>query len=264
MRALVAAKTASRRRPNYVSGLRQYLESFSKGREATPLSQITVAQLDKWFSDRNESASGRASNIGRLSALFAFAIRRGWLKENPCSRLERVAIDHTPPKILTVAQCRAILDASGPTLRPWVALGLFAGLRPTEAERLDWSAVRITGPNPCVIVEACASKVRRRRIVPLCLLACAWLSLDARQAGRIVSSHSTLRRARREVSEATGVPWSPDVLRHSHASYRLGRGDTPDRVACDLGNSVRILQTHYVELVTREEAEAFWELMPPG
>lgn len=192
-----------------------------------------------------------------LSSFYSFCTRRGWVTENPIDRLEKIHIDQAPPKILTVAQCRAILDASGTALRPWVVLGLFAGLRPTEAERLDWSAIRIAGHHPCVVVDAASSKVRRRRIVPLCLLACVWLALDVRPTGRIVSSHSTLRRARREVSEVAGVPWSQDVLRHSYASYRLGRGDIPEQVACDMGNSPRILRTHYVELVTREAATEF-------
>lgn len=33
-------------------------------------------------------------------------------------------------------------------------------------------------------------------------------------------------------------------------------------VADELGNSVRILRTHYVELVTREAAAEFWSLRP--
>jgi hypothetical protein len=53
------------------------------------------------------------------------------------------------------------------------------------------------------------------------------------------------------------------VLRHTHASMRIAAGDTPDRVAADLGNSVSILLTHYRELVRREDAEEFWRLRPP-
>lgn len=260
---MLRAKEASRRRPSYVRSLRQYLAAFIRGREQTPISHLTHFDLDEWFSARSEAPATRASNIGRLSALFSYAVRRGWLTSNPCHRLERIRIDHTPPKILTVPQASAILTASGPTLRPWVVLGLFAGMRPAEAERLDWSAVRIAGENPCVVVDAAASKMRRRRIVPLCPCAVSWLGLDVSQNGRIVSSHSTLRRARREASEVAGVPWSQDVLRHTYASYRMGRGDSADVVAHDMGNSPRILLTHYRELVTREDAADFWRIRPP-
>lgn len=141
-------------------------------------------------------------------------------------------------------------------------LGLFAGLRPTEAERLDWSAIRLGGEHPCVVVDAAASKVRRRRIVPLMLAACVWLGLDIRASGPVVSSHSTMRRFRRSAVRASGVPWSADVLRHTHASMRIAAGDEPGRVAADLGNSVGILLTHYRELVTREDAAEFWALRP--
>lgn len=259
---MLRAKEASRRRPLYVRSLRQYLTAFIRGRESSPISYVTHFDLDEWFASRKEAPATRASNIGRLSALFAFAMRRGWVASNPCNRLERSAIDHSPPKILTVAQCRAILDASGPVIRPWVCLGLFCGLRPTESERLDWSAVRLDGENPCVVVDAAASKVRRRRIVPVCPVAVSWLALDVSEKGPIVSSHSTLRRARRETSKRAGVPWSQDVLRHTYASMRIGRGDPAEKVAHDMGNSPRILLTHYRELVRKEEAQAFWELRP--
>lgn len=94
------------------------------------------------------------------------------------------------------------------------------------------------------------------------LAACVWLGLDVRPSGPIVSSHSTLRRSRRESSEAADVTWSQDVLRHTHASMRLAAGDDAGRVAADMGNSVGVLLTHYRELVTREDAERFWALRP--
>jgi integrase len=259
---LLRAKDASRRRPQYVRSLRQYLTAFARGRETVSVAELTAEHLDKWFAERNEAPATRASNLGRLSALFSFSVRRGWISTNPVLRVERITIDHAPPKIWTAAQCRAVLDASSPVIRAWVTLGLFAGLRPTEAERLDWSAVRLDGAEPCVVISAEASKVRRRRIVPLCETAWAWLSLDWRREGPVVSSHSTLRRARRETAERAGVKWSADVLRHSYASFRIGRGDFAERVAADMGNSSRILLTHYRELVSREEAAAFWALRP--
>jgi len=259
---LLRAKEASRRRQVYVRSLKQYLGQFSRGRESLPVSSLTVADLESWFAARVESASSRASNIGRLSALFSYSKRRGWISENPCDRLERIAIDPGTPRIFNASQSLAVLSVCTPSIRPWVALGLFAGLRPTEAERLDWRAVRLTGSEPCVVVDAAASKVRRRRIVPLCDTAVSWLALDVRETGPIVSSHSTLRRARRDAAARAGVEWTQDVARHTYASMRIGRGDAAERVAADMGNSARILLTHYRELVTREDAAAFWSLRP--
>ncbi len=259
---LVERKTAARRRKNYVSSLRQYLGAFARGREGVPLSSIGPRDIESWFDARNEPPSGRASNLGRLSALFSHGIRQGWIDRNPCDLVERITIEHRPPAILSVGDCERLLSAAGPDLRPWVVLGLFAGLRPTEAERLQWGAVRLTGPRPHVVVDAAASKVRRRRIVPLQPTAVAWLALDARPDGAVVSSYSTLRRRRREAARAAGVRWSQDVLRHTCGSMRLAAGAHTSEVADEMGNSPRILRTHYAELVTREDAERFWAIRP--
>lgn len=76
--------------------------------------------------------------------------------------------------------------------------------------------------------------------------------------------HSTLRRRRRELCEAAGIVWHQDVLRHTYASMRIAAGDSVNQVADDMGNSPKMLLTHYRELVTKEEAQKFWGLRPCG
>lgn len=259
---MLRSKAASRRRPSYVRSLRQYLGAFARGREHVPISALTSVDIEQWFADRAEAPATRAANIGRLSALFAYAIRRGWVAHNPCSRLERIRIEHRPPRILSVDESRRLLDVMPDAIRAWVVLGLFVGLRPSEAERLNWSAVRLVGVDPCVVVDAAASKVRRRRIVPLSETAVVWLATCRHREGAVVSSHSTMRRARRAAAKAAGLEWGQDILRHTYASMRLAVGHDVGRVAREMGNSPQILLTHYAELVTRGEADRFWNLRP--
>lgn len=77
-----------------------------------------------------------------------------------------------------------------------------------------------------------------------------------------MSSITTLRRCRRRLAEDVGLVWSQDVLRHTYASMRLAAGATPGEVAAEMGTSERMLGNHYREIVTREEAEAFWSVRP--
>lgn len=224
---------------------------------------MTEDDIAAWFASREEAPSTQAANLGRLSALFSYAKRRRWILVNPCDHVERVTVEQKPPRILTPDECRRILTAAGPALRPWLVLGLFVGLRPAEAERLEWTDIRLNGDTSCVVVAAAASKVRRRRVIPMMPTARAWLALDAATDGRVVSSHSTLRRARREASQKAGVPWSQDVLRHTHASMRIAAGADPFRLATEMGNSPRILLSHYVELATAGDAADFWGILPP-
>jgi integrase len=44
-----------------------------------------------------------------------------------------------PPGILSVNEAARLLEAAAPNILPYIAIGLFAGLRAAELERLDWS-----------------------------------------------------------------------------------------------------------------------------
>lgn len=257
--AMIEAKKKSGRRPAYLSTLKFHLEPFARAHPTKSICQITLADVQAWV-DQAKTTHSRATRLNRLSTLFAFAVRQGWVPANPALRIERVAIDRRPPKILSPNQCAAIMANVPPRSRPWFSLCLLCGLRPDEARRLMWDHIRIAERH--VVVDAAASKVRRRRIVPMDDIAAAWLAIDAQPTGPVVTSYTNLRRDRRAAAAAAGIRWTADVLRHTHASMRLARGDAADKVSADMGNSTGILLTHYKELATADTAAKFWALRP--
>jgi integrase len=237
---------------------------FARGQEARAVSSFTTDDIERWFRGRNEALSARASNLGRLSALFSYAVRRGWCERNPCDGVERVSMDPRPPRILTVREAARLMVGVKrrlPVALAWFALALFGGLRPSEVDRLSWSSVDLDRGR--VTVDAAASKVRRRRIVHLEPAAVAWLRLAQERGAKLGVPFMTRRRwlaqARRVMRWKA---WPQDILRHSAASYWLALRRDPGRVAMDLGNSPTILQRHYCELVSAEEAKRFWGLRP--
>lgn len=259
---LLAAKEQSKRRPAYIRSLRQYLRQFSRGRESQPLSSFSPDLIEEWFSSRQESASAQRSNLGRLGSLFSLGVRRGWIRENPINRIEKATIDQAPPRILTASQCERLMayvrDRETEAMA-WFVLCLFAGVRPHEADRLTWESVKCG----TVVVDAAASKVRRRRVVNLMPTAGAWLTHAEKAGSRMPLPYSTRRRAVRRARGHLGLPaWPQDVLRHTCASYWVAEVRDVGRVALELGNSPSILLRHYRELVTREESDRFWKIEP--
>ena len=199
--AVCAAKEAANFRASYITSLRRYLHQFSKGRETLPLAEFTVDTIEQWFDARKEPFNVRASNTGRLSALFAFAVRRGWIERNPCNQLEKVRIDRRPPVILTPLQCALVMDHARrrkPGQLAFFALALYAGVRPDEVSRIGWDAVNLE--DGTVTIDAQASKVRRRRIIYLEPTALLWLKLAKKSSARLPVSRTTriryLRKAR--------------------------------------------------------------------
>jgi integrase/recombinase XerD len=258
------AKSSGGRRPRYVTSLRQYLAQFARGREETPVHEIDSDTIREWFSTRREAPATQAANLGRLGALFALCFRRGYIDDNPVLRVDKPFIEAKPPKILSLKACGRMLVYTmrrQPDLLAWLSLALLAGLRPEEADKIPWSAIDLQRGE--VRVDAAASKVRTRRIVPLSLAAVSWLRMARQLDARLPISRSTRRRRIRQLREAMGFQaWPQDILRHTAASYLLAKHGDAGKVANMLGNSASILGRHYKELVPVENGRRFCSLLP--
>ena len=64
------------------------------------------------------------------------------------------------------------------------------------------------------------------------------------------------------ISEAAGIPWKHNALRHSFISYRLAQTQNENQVALEAGNSPRMIFSNYRQLVTQEDAKRYFGIMP--
>lgn len=256
---LVEAKRVAGCRESYVTNLGQFLAAFAKGREAMRIEEVTPESIEEWL-----AAGNRITKAARLSTLFGFAVRRGWIAGNPCKQLEHTRADRHPPQILThrqVLKAVAYTRLHEPECLAWLAVTLFAGLRPEEADKLAWGQVDTKAGT--VRVDAATSKIRQRRIVHLMLAAGAWLTEADKLGARLPIPQATRRKYQRRLRDRLGFDaWPKDVLRHTCASHWLAHAQDAGKIALELGNSVGVLLRHYRELVTAEEAKRFWAITP--
>jgi hypothetical protein len=59
-----------------------------------------------------------------------------------------------------------------------------------------------------------------------------------------------------------GMEWKRNGLRNSYCSYRLALIQNDAQVALESGNSPRMIHQNYKELVTKEQAEAYFSVFP--
>ena len=252
---LIAAKRAGNRREVYLKSLSHYLARFALNRELTPVAEVTTENIEHWLAQFPLPYS-RQTWLNRISTLFSFAVRRGHCDKNPCDRVERITIDRKPPKILTPDEAEILLAATPMICRPYLILGMFAGVRPDELMRLSWDDVDLE--TATVRVDG---KTRRRRIVPLEPKAVALLAACPLRRGSIAPSVGVVRSFKRAARAILGwTAWHKDVLRHTAASYALALHRDAARVALALGNSEKILMSHYIEPVSSPDCGKFWKL----
>lgn len=257
-------KQQAGRRSRYVESLEGYLERFARGRESVQLASVTQGDIRQAIA--SPSLASTATRLSRIGTLFAWAVRRKLINENPCDGIERVTPEAKPPRILAVDECERLLrwvDAERPRALAWFSLALLAGIRPQEADRLTWASVDLE--RGIVTVDAAASKVRTRRIVHLLPCAASWMRRAHQVGSEMPLPFVTRRRAVRAARDAMGWgQWPADLLRHTAASYWLAYRRDVGEVAHELGNSPGVLLRVYREIVRREDAILWVAMRAPA
>jgi integrase/recombinase XerD len=254
---IIKSKRLANRRERYIKSLEYYLRTFIAGRENQHIATFDFVAVESWL-NRYPAAYTRQTWLNRLSTLFSFAIRRGFITANPCDRVERVSIDHKTPVILTPQQTKLLFSICPTVCKPYLALAVYAGIRPEEIMRLNWEEINLETATAKV-----SGKTRQRRIVPLEPILVKILQEHPIKKGPVAPSLSTVRRFLRRARTALNLSrWPQDVLRHTAASYLLAKYQDAAKVALWLGNSPKILMRHYHNPVTAEDSEKFWTIFP--
>ena len=253
---------------------------------------FSTAQAEDWIyaapTDSMRVARRRAAH-----ALFGFALRRGYISQNPVATVEKIESPmRDEVSILTATEAEEVLrraERYAPELVPYLAIGMFAGLRPmNEMGGLDWKDIDLAGG--MILVRRASSKTNRKRNVPISPNLKAWLKsvpLSQREGaigcsrrkldwilGREprrdwrVAEPGKINRAAKEKGkptrhEFTPLPWDKNIMRHSRTSYRLAETKNETATAAEGGHTPAIMKTHYANRTLPDaEVKKFWSIMP--
>ena len=257
---LVAAKKADGASKRHVDDLDSRLNIFAEKFDGQPVATITSAEIDDWLRSLDVKAATR-NHYRRLIVLaFNYAVKRGYSADNPAKKTDKAKERGGDIGILSVAESGRLLESATPDILPYVAIGLFAGLRRAELERLDWSEVDFE--SGLVEVKAAKSKTAQRRFVTMQPNLREWLLPVRKHRGPVTSEDFNKQFVQARV--AAGITeWPDNALRHSFASYHLAHFKNAAATALELGHhDSRITFAHYRELVRPKEAERYWNIKP--
>lgn len=250
-------------RRHTIADARRRCAMFARDHGRRLVFDITLADISA-FLDHWRGIS-RLNYRTALIALFNFAVKRGLRADNPVHAIDRPKLDEKMPEIFTVAEVERLLlhtQARYPRLIPALTIGLFAGLRQSEIDLTDWSQVDMVGRTIRVLPEV--AKRRRTRIVDMSDNLVEWLKPHHKPAGRIGVPYSVYRRRAEEIMEAAAIAhWPRNGLRHTFASAHFAKYEDAAKTAKELGHmSPALLYDHYRNLVSKQDAEKFWGLLP--
>ncbi len=230
---------------------------------------------------KSRGVTGKTWNNLRadLNAFFVWCEKppRKWIVNNPVRDVEKFEVPQGIPEILSAEKVKALFafletyrgnprkPLEPGCLVPYFALATFAGLRPainggeiTRIAKLK-NQERIIDLQAGVIrITPALAKTRdvRQIMIQPCLR--AWLTRYPIARFPIIPPNASnlLVQVRRRF--AIGH----DALRHEFVSMHVAKFRSMGDTALQAGNSEAIIKKHYLNLVSPEEANVFWQIMP--
>jgi integrase len=261
VRELIKAKEADGVSERHLSDIRIRLRKFAEKFDGRMVATITTKEINDWLRSLPFSPLTRNHYRQLLVLAFNFAMKRGYATDNPAKNTDKAKGRKSDIGILTVTQAASLLESATPDVLPYLAIGLFAGLRSAEIERLDWN--KIDFDSGLIEVTAQNSKTAQRRLVTMQPNLREWLLPLRKHKGNVTPANG-FRQSFEQAREAAGIDeWPVNALRHSFASYHLAHFKNAASTALELDHhDSRITFAHYRELVKPKEGERYWNIRP--
>jgi integrase len=165
----IKERTANGDRPLTIRSLKQRVGSID---ETKLVSAVMESDADAAISKPGRGPVARNNERRALLQFFNWATKKKYCAKNPVAGIEPIKHDQEEPQILPVEKVRALLNAAATykegALLPYVAISLFAGVRPTELSRITWANINLT--RGTITIGDKAAKLRARRVVDMACL----------------------------------------------------------------------------------------------
>jgi integrase len=243
---------------------------FAKAFNCFPKS-IQRESIELFLDNLSVGAKTRKKEIESISQFTNWMIRLKYAPKDIAEEvkaLQKPVTKDSPIIIWSVDELTELLENSPKNCIPYLVLGAFCGLRSSEILRANWSHITSCGGHFQVIGE---KGNKSRRTVPISEAAIAWLASHKKASGpisphpRSSKVHKLIRDSINQVrlkANQKAFTWKNNALRHSYGSYRVAVIKNIPQVAFEMGNTPRTIQTHYLHVVTPEEGQRFFSILP--
>lgn len=288
-------KELSGARARYLTQFKSSCKSFITGRGEQLAATVTRDEVKTWIGGNAFAAKTQRTYLGDLRTLFAWGVQEGYLRVNPIAGdegyIELAAETEGEIAAFDVETCAGLLKTAllGNFLtfdrkkkefreelgfRPllgYLALAMFAGVRPDEIRRVDLARMDLTMRT--VVVRGRDAKTRQRRVIRLERTAVIWLRLWRRLCPAATSFVPVNfdRKLKKLREKAETGEWPNDILRHTFASMHYAVHENRAGLQALLGHTkdedtldrhYRAVQTLSGKTITPKLAASFWALTP--
>ena len=228
------------------------------------LSDITHEMMDKLVESvvSGESNATRKHYLRHIRMFFNWCVKQRLIRENPTVGIQvaikRKEIQIYPPD--EIERLLRLVETKYPSLLGYYCLTIFGGLRPSEAERVEWTDLNFERKE--VFVKPLGKTGSRRFVLKDTETLWVWLNhIKTKFPNQPLNLTKNHENTQKKVRLEFGV-WIQDGLRHSFGTYYHNLIRNIPEVVYVMGNSIEIAKRHYVREVSKEWMERFWALKP--
>ncbi|MBE0542121.1 MAG: tyrosine-type recombinase/integrase [Verrucomicrobia bacterium] len=260
----IAEKERNGMSVRYIGDLHSRLGRFADAFKCN-LASIRGPLIAEWLDGLKIGLETRANYRRILQTFFSFCqkqkyLPKGW-DELECIPVPKINRNESV-EIFLPDELRGLFENAHPDVIPVLVFGAFCGMRTSEIARLTWDNVKLD--RKLVIVTKGKVRSKGRRNVPLCDAAIEWLLPHAKESGKVWTRNVfAMHKQLAASAKASGFAWRNNALRHSFISYRVAGTKNIPQVAIESGNSVAVIHKHYLEIVSEDEAQRWFNTRPP-
>lgn len=245
---------------DHLSHVKGFLNKFESEHKGKYLFQFNRHNLENWLLDKTSQATTFKNYRSYLNDLFKYSYDREYVRENPVTRIPLLKKQNTPIDFLSVEEAETLMHLNQDYFTPYLALQLFAGIRPSATWRMDQSMLK--SDRKIIDLPANIMKGGRRHLMEgLEPNLWEWLKLQNENTWQMTERQ--LKRRKEKAMENAGLTHRKNVLRHSFATYLCALDQSTKRCSYLMSHrDLDVIYQNYKEIATQEEAKRFFSIVP--
>ena len=246
--------------PIHIDDLECRLGVFAKA-FSCPICEVRDTDIHDFLMSLKFAPRTKNNYRTAISNLFGFARLKKYVPQNydPLQFVPEFKEPRKPVDILPVTDLRLLLENVRLDFLPYLAIAAFAGLRQSEIQRLRWEHIT----RDYIRVPPGEYRVKSTRLVPILPNLRSWLATCTKDGTMVVPFKNPTNQLV-PLFEKAGVALKHNCLRHSFGSYRVAATQNIAQTALEMGNSPSMIRQHYLEVVPKEEGQAWFSLVSPS
>jgi integrase len=231
------------------------------------VAELTSPDIDDIIRETKGSQRTKYDVYTTISSYLNWAERKGHIS-NVAMLLNRVTVrgkkTEGQKEIFSADELQRLFNAcNADDVRTVFALCAFGGMRKAEALRVRWNQIDLV--DNVIRLDGDQVKTRTRRGIEILPTLKAWLELvpvEDRDGQVWTRGEDDFSYHQQTTAKRAKVEWKNNGLRHTAISCRCCNGVTLSEVADWAGNSVSEIKKHYLQLISKADALAWWNVLP--